>query len=141
MHRAVLDTNVLVSGLLTPAGPPGRLLNAIATGGLTPVYSDPVFEEYVEVLVRPSLRLDSSAVLELLLLFGEIGEPVQPAPLTLSGLSAADFPDPDDLPFYTTALAAGCPLVTGNLKHFPNPGPVEVLTPAQAVKRLSGAPP
>ena len=137
MRRAVLDTNVLVSGLLSPAGAPGVLLNAISSGGLTPVYSDPVFEEYVEVLLRPSLRLDSHPVLELLLLLGHIGAHVTPPRDILDPLPAAAFPDLDDRPFYAAALAAGCPLVTGNLRHYPKQGPVEVLAPARAVERLA----
>ena len=135
MNRAVLDTNVLVSGLLNPRGSPGKLLNEIAANNLTAVYSDPIFEEYAEVLVRPSLRLAPRAVLELLLLFGEVGEYIPPSQNILSEISHMDFPDADDMPFYAAALAARCPLVTGNLKHYPKRSPVEVLSPAQAVKR------
>jgi putative PIN family toxin of toxin-antitoxin system len=133
----VLDTNVLVSGLLSPAGPPGVLLNAISSGGLTPVYSDPVFEEYAEVLLRPSLRLDPRPVLELLLLLGQVGAHVMPSRDILDPLPAGAFPDIDDRPFYAAALAAGCQLVTGNLRHYPKRGPVEVLAPARAVERLA----
>lgn len=137
MRRAVLDTNVFVSGLLNPAGPPGALLNAISSGDLTPVYSDPVFEEYVEVLLRPELRLDPHPVLELLLLLGQTGERVAPPADILGSLSADAFPDADDRPFYAAALAGACPLVTGNLRHYPKRGPVEVLAPARAVERLA----
>lgn len=133
MHRAVLDTNVLVSGLLNPSGPPAALLDEIITGNLTPIYSDPIFEEYVDVLIRPSLRLEPRAVLELLLLFTEVGEYNSPSEATLSEISSMDFPDVDDVPFYAAALATHCPLITGNRKHFPNGGPVEILTPAQAI--------
>lgn len=136
MLRAVLDTNVLVSGLLSPRGPPAALLDAVAKGILTPVYSDPIFEEYVEVLMRPALRLKEQAVLELLLLFGEVGEYVTPPPSASSELSLTDFPDADDIPFYAAALAGGCPLITGNLKHYPKSGPAEIINPAQAVKQL-----
>lgn len=140
MLRAVLDTNVLVSGLLSPRGPPAAVLDAVANGSLTPVYSDPIFEEYVEVLMRPALRLKEQAVLELLLLFGEVGEYVTQLPSTSSELSLTDFPDADDIPFYAAALAAGCPLVTGNLKHYPKSRSVDVINPAQAAKRLENEP-
>jgi putative PIN family toxin of toxin-antitoxin system len=136
MNRAVLDTNVLVSGLLSPGGPPATLLDEIAAGNLTPVYSDPIFEEYAEVLLRPALRLDPDAVLELLLLFGEVAEYISPGNDTLYGVDHSDFPDMDDLPFYAAALAAHCPLVTGNRKHFPDSGPVEVLNPGDFVRVL-----
>lgn len=136
MNRAVLDTNVLVSGLLNPGGPPGILLNEIAASGFTPVYSDPIFEEYAEVLLRPSLRLEPRAVLELLLLLGEVGEHTSPTPDILFEISHVGFPDVDDAPFYAAALAARCPLVTGNLKHYPKRGSVEVLSPAEVVRLM-----
>jgi len=136
VSRAVLDTNVLVSGSLSPGGPPAALLDEIAPGNLTPVYSDPIFEEYAEVLIRPALRLDSDGVLELLFLFGEVAEHISPGSDTLAGINHADFPDPGDMPIYAAALAAHCPLVTGNRKHFPDSGPVDVLTPADFVQVL-----
>jgi len=136
MNRAVLDTNVLVSGLLSSGGPPATMLNEITAGNLTPVYSDPIFEEYAEVLIRPALRLDPDAVLELLLLFGEVAEYISPENDTLAGINHADFPDMDDLPFYAAAFAACCPLVTGNRKHFPDSGPVDVLNPTDFVQLL-----
>ncbi len=46
--------------------------------------------------------------------------------------------DPDDVVFYATALAAECQFVTGNTRDYPEPGPVEMLTPRKAVERLSG---
>ncbi|MDN5850477.1 MAG: putative toxin-antitoxin system toxin component, PIN family, partial [Nitrococcus sp.] len=82
MKRAVLDTNVLVSGLLSPHGPPAALLNKVAADNLSPVYSDPIFEEYAEVLIRPCLHLDPDAVLRWLALFGDVAEYVSPSVTT-----------------------------------------------------------
>ena len=47
-------------------------------------------------------------------------------------------PDPDDAPFLECALAAGVPLVTGNIRHFPKSvaEDVIVITPAQFVARF-----
>ena len=72
----------------------------------------------------------------MLLLFGEVGEYFTPSTDAASELSPTDFPDADGIPFYAMALVCGCPLVTGNLKHYPKSGSVEVISPAQAVKRL-----
>jgi hypothetical protein len=75
--------------------------------------------------------------LELLLLFGEVGECITlPASTFSAEFSSTDFSGPDDIPFYVAALACDCPLVTGNLKHYPKSGSVEVVSPAQAMKRL-----
>jgi uncharacterized protein len=43
--RAVLDTNVLASGFVTPLGAPGRLLAAWATGVFELVVSEPILTE------------------------------------------------------------------------------------------------
>ena len=41
-----------------------------------------------------------------------------------------DLPDPTDAPFIALARYAGCPVITGNVKHFPAAAGVVVLTPA-----------
>ena len=129
---AVLDTNVLVSGLLSPARPPGKLLEAVDHGELIPVYADAIIEEYTEVLFRPELDLDTGLVLVLLEAVHNYSTSLEPAKIDESKIR-----DPDDVVFYTTALAAQCPLVTGNTRDYPESGPVEMLTPRAAVERLS----
>ena len=118
---AVLDTNVLVSGLLSPAGPPGKLLEAVVQGELIPVYADAIIEEYTEVLFRPELALDRELVLVLLEAVHSFGTSVEPAKFDESTVR-----DPDDVVFYATALAAQCPLVTGNMRDYPESGAVEI---------------
>jgi uncharacterized protein len=58
--RIVLDTNVLVSGLLKRASPPGRILDHIVAGALTVVLEARIMEEYQRVLTRPHLHIPSS---------------------------------------------------------------------------------
>jgi predicted nucleic acid-binding protein len=43
--RIVLDTNVLVSGLLSPHGPPGRIFDLLLGGKLTLVFDDRLLAE------------------------------------------------------------------------------------------------
>lgn len=62
---------------------------------------------------RPKLRLYHAAVDEIIGHFRMHARLWVPAPLPLS------LPDPDDEPFLAAALAAGCHLVTGNLRHYP----------------------
>jgi putative PIN family toxin of toxin-antitoxin system len=50
---AVVDTNLSVSGLLLKRGVPYALVEALRAGRFTPIYSDPIFDEYREVLARP----------------------------------------------------------------------------------------
>lgn len=53
----IIDTNVLVAGLLTrnPESPTVRLLNAMLEGGLFFLLSPALLQEYREVLARPRL--------------------------------------------------------------------------------------
>ena len=54
MNRAVFDTNVLVAGFLSPAGPPGRIVEWLRAGSVVAVVDDRIFSEYAEVLIRPA---------------------------------------------------------------------------------------
>ena len=53
--RAVVDTNILVSALLMPAGPPRAVAQAIRHGVLQLMVCAEIIEEYVDVLHRPRL--------------------------------------------------------------------------------------
>jgi putative PIN family toxin of toxin-antitoxin system len=54
--RAVLDTSVLVSAILRPAGPSGGVLRAARRKAFTLVSSAAILNELVDVLTRPKLR-------------------------------------------------------------------------------------
>ena len=54
--RAVLDPNVLVSAVISPAGPPGSILLAWSLGQFELVISAKLLDELAEVLARPKLR-------------------------------------------------------------------------------------
>jgi putative PIN family toxin of toxin-antitoxin system len=54
--RAVLDTSVLVAGILQPAGPSGRVLRAFQRGLFTHVTSGAILDEMVDVLAREKIR-------------------------------------------------------------------------------------
>ncbi len=51
--RVVVDTNVLVSGLLKPQGPPGRVVALWKQGRFTPILRPELVREYRLVLLRP----------------------------------------------------------------------------------------
>ena len=132
--RLVIDTNVLVSGLLKPSGPPGRILDKVVQGIVIPVYSSVILDEYEAVLTRRKFAFDPASTGALLELIAAEGWPV-------SRIARLDmrFRDEDDRPFYECAAAADCPLVTGNIRDFPAKGSVEILNPAQLMRRLESA--
>lgn len=112
--RLVLDTNVLVSGLLFPYSVPGEIVRMAAAGGLTLCYDARVLDEYRVVLARPKFGFAAEHVEELLSQIQADGEAVAGRPLR------ERLPDPDDEPFLEVALAAGAScLVTRNLRHYP----------------------
>lgn len=131
--RVVIDTNVMVSGVLNPYGPPGRIVNALLSETITVLHDDRILSEYREVLLRPTFGFSRSDV-EILLDFVELtGEHVSAEPLSLV------LPDPNDLPFLEVATSGGADaLITGNIKHFkPRRGQhsVPVTTPADFLRR------
>ena len=111
--RVVLDTNVVVSGLLSEQGPPGQLLGLVASGQLTLAYDARLWAEYVDVLARPELEIRTEEAQAILKVIEENGLLLTPPPWPHR------LPDPDDEAPLAVAAAAGCPLVTGNLRHFP----------------------
>ena len=55
--RAVLDTNVLVSAVLSPTGPSSRIFALFRRGRFELVISPALLDEVLEVLLRPRIRL------------------------------------------------------------------------------------
>ena len=130
--RVVLDTNVLVSGVLTPYGPPGQLLDLVLAGELTLVVEPRILHEYRTVLVRPRFKLNPAHVQSLVDTLEE------------AGLAVNAFPwrwplhDRSDEVFLAAADAGRALLVTCNTADFPpaKRGGVAVLTPRECLERL-----
>jgi putative PIN family toxin of toxin-antitoxin system len=125
----VLDTNVLVSGLLSPAGPPGRLVDVLLAQRLRLALDDRVEAEYRDVLGRPRLGI-APARRDAFLAILQFQDHVTALPWPHHRP-----PDSDDTAFLEVALRTeALVLVTGNLRHFPPGcrGPITVLSPRAA---------
>ena len=124
----VLDTNVLVAGLLSPFGPCGEIVRMVSSGELTLSFDARIMSEYSEVLKRPKFAFDEDKIAALLDYIEFRGRPIASSPLTDS------LPDSDDEPFLEVAIAsqAVC-VVTGNQVHFPSSlcRSVEVVSPSE----------
>ena len=113
--KIVLDTNVLVSGLLTPFGPSGKIVRMVFSGELTVYIDARILSEYKEVLHRPKFKFDKDRIGILLDFIMQYGQFVSSSPLK------NQLPDPDDEPFLEVAIAGMEKyLVTGNSKHYPS---------------------
>jgi uncharacterized protein len=126
--NVVVDTNVLVAGLLSPFGPPGEVVRMIAGGSLSLLYDARIMTEYTHVLKRPKFSLSPEHIEALLDQVKAEGVIVASDPLY------GRLPDKDDEAFLEVALAgrAQC-LITGNLKHFPAAARqgMRILSPAE----------
>lgn len=112
--RIVLDTSVLVSGVLKPHSIPSSILNAILDERVTVVVDDRILVEYRDVLERPKFDFPPNYAESVLEFFEHRGEYVTATPVP------EQLPDPADLPFYEVAIAGVADfLVTGNGRHFP----------------------
>ena len=131
MHL-VLDTNVVVSGFLNEAGIPGRILQMASRGQLQAVYSTVIVLEYTEVLMRSKFSFERHKVLAVMDGLYRHGIQVHPPHISHTGVK-----DIDDLPFFAAAAYQRCPLVTGNLKHFPKSSSVEIIGPADLIGRMA----
>lgn len=129
MIYAVIDTNVLVSALLTKniEAATVKVLNAIFQGMIVPMYNSEIIDEYDDVLHRQKFRFTPSLVdlyIEKILELGISAKRIH---------SDEVLPDEDDVVFYEVALSReDAYLVTGNTKHFPSQ-PI-VVTPAEMVE-------
>jgi putative PIN family toxin of toxin-antitoxin system len=133
--RIVLDTNVVVSGLLTAFGPPAQIIDLASSGDITLVVDDRILSEYEDVLTRPRFGFDAVEIGDFLRLAND-GEHTIGAPLPFALV------DPDDEPFLEVAIAGAVDaLVTGNARHFTVPGgrlAVPILSPRRFLDVLAG---
>ena len=115
---AVIDTNVLVSALLTTHEDAAtiQVIVKIIDGTIIPLCSEAIFKEYTEVLQRRKFHFSKDRIEKLLAIFKVTGIFISPKRIDYN------LPDSKDIPFYEVVMdkrKTGAYLVTGNLKHFP----------------------
>ena len=131
MIYAVIDTNVLVSAMLTHNKQSATFLvmEAMFANKIIPLYNEEIINEYEDVLHRAKFGFSEVEVSQYLKSLRQAGIHSQ------RFTSTEYFPDPKDVVFYEVALSKeDAYLVTDNKKHFPNK-PI-VVTPAEMVEIL-----
>jgi putative PIN family toxin of toxin-antitoxin system len=112
--RAVLDTNVLVSGLLKPHGNERLVLALALRRKFVALVSEPIWTEYEAVLRRPELKLQAAEVDQTLAELRKVADRISPTRAVTAS------PDESDNRFLECAVTGGADyLVTGNKRHFP----------------------
>lgn len=118
IYYAVIDTNVLISGMLKKNSIPNIIIRKAIAENIIPIFNEEILQEYREVTARPKFQFPSEAVSNLLDCIVQRGilQPSKPFAIAL--------PDEKDRSFYETVMAGridyNAYLITGNLKHFPN---------------------
>jgi uncharacterized protein len=120
--KAVIDTNVLVSALLSPNGAPAKILNMAISGKILVCIDSRILLDYENVLRRDKFPFDPLDVSVLLSRILQIGVVVVPKPTEIQSSEQGD------KKFYEVAKCTGAHLVTENMKHFPNDP--HILSPA-----------
>ena len=134
MLTIVLDTNVLISSLLSSKGAPAKILDLILGDQVVVVYDNRILGEYEEVLSRQEFNIHPSKAFAIVNHIEVSGNYIESEMLPTEG-----FTDPDDIMFAEVFITSEADaLVTGNLKHYkPLLGKnMIVLTPAQFLERF-----
>lgn len=132
--RVVVDTNVIVSGLLKAGTPPAMVLNLAVSESIRMLVNEAVLSEYETVLGRNKFGFDPEAVADLMSFIRHESEHVVTTP------AAKTTVDPDDQVFYDISITGHADyLITGNTAHFPDEE--WILTPRrfiEVVRQKSG---
>ncbi len=121
--RVVLDTNVLLSACLKPAGLEAHVVEMALTGAIEACVTRAVVDEYTGVLLREKFRACRERAETILAGIERAAVLVAPQEIATGAL------DEDDNRFLECAAAAGADwLITGNLRHYPQQwGPARIV--------------
>ena len=125
----VIDTNVIVSAILSTNGNPYKVLNLIGNDDTVNVYyCAEILAEYKKVLAYERLHISAETQRDILDTIEKFGILIEP--------TVSDIPmiDETDRIFYDTAKAAEATLLTGNIKHYP--AEPFIMLPADFIKNV-----
>ena len=141
MIRAVVDTNILISGVIKPERATGEILRRLRDGEFVLLYTEPLLAELAEVINRPRIRQkyglgsdDIETVLALILLRGEPIDPTRRVEICR---------DPKDNMILEAAVAGQADMITRgdfdllSLREFAG---MPIISPAEFLQRLAKGP-
>ncbi len=110
--RIVVDTNVLVSGLLF-GGAPGRIIDLAGQGRLRIIATRTILQEYIRVLAYPKFKLTKAEIRGLL---DEVILPMVES-VEIEAVPAVIEADPSDDKFLAAAVAGSADAVVSGDRH------------------------
>lgn len=134
--RVVLDTNVLLSGLIIPDSLPGRIVQAWREARFDLVFSEQMLEEIRRILAYPKinkrLKWDAEEIARFLLLLRFKCVITNPSPMSFD-----DLRDPDDAAVLSALIESGAEaLVTGDEDLLTLANRYPIFSPAEFARRL-----
>ena len=114
--KAVIDTNILVSALLSSNAEAAtvKAFKMLFKGNLVPIISDEIILEYNDVLHREKFSFPEESISSLL------EEIIRKAIRIIPCHADITLPDEKDKQFFDAMLSDDeAVLITGNMKHFP----------------------
>jgi len=114
MNKVIIDTNVIVSSIITPSGKSAMIMRMFFSGAIQAVFSPQIIDEYKRVLSYKKLGIAEDTKTEIIEVILELGSIIEPS------VSSFSMPDESDRIFYDTAKESGGILITGNIKHYPD---------------------
>ena len=129
-YYAVIDTNVVVSSLLSKTSNPGVIVSLVEKGTIIPLFNEEILNEYEDVLSRNKFPFTEKTIDKTLRTFVNKG-------ISLDRTETNEkFFDQDDVVFYEIVLTSNKEresyLITGNIRHFPKK--TFVVTPSQMLE-------
>jgi putative PIN family toxin of toxin-antitoxin system len=129
MLKIVLDTNVVTSAALSPAGTCAKIIATVGNNeDMQLFYSADILAEYEEVLSRKRLRIAVKTQISIVETIKNTGIEIIPA------VSDISLPDETDRIFYDVAHDVGAILITGNKRHYPDE--IFIMSPAEFLQML-----
>lgn len=132
--RAVIDTNIFVSGIFWEGNSCSKIIKAWTTGNFTLVSSIPIIGELTRILRTFKIKMDEDIITEwqnMILENSIIVEPIE----RLNIVKA----DPEDNKFFEAAIAGNADYIISQDNHLLEIGSydgIEVLSPIQFLKLL-----
>ncbi len=114
--RIILDTNVLISGIISSGSPPGKIISQWISGDITVIISPSILEEYLGVLLRPKFAKLGSRE-ELYVFICSLVELDNTLMIYPQNDIDIIMNDPDDKKFLSCALEGSAGMIVSGDKH------------------------
>jgi putative PIN family toxin of toxin-antitoxin system len=127
--KCVLDTNIILSAMLSYSGYPAKIFDAVVEKEIKMYITKKIISEYKDVLSRDYFKISHEKIGRTINIIRKLSTVIIPE------ISSFPMKDESDRIFFDAAQNAEAWLVTGNIKHFPKKD--FILTPAAFCRKFN----